>query len=498
MVSGLTYTGITAGDLRVGNLTYTYDNLGNIKTVKEGTELKESYTYDSLNQLVRHDSVTQNKTIVYTYDAGGNILNRKEYAYTTDADLSALTPETTVVYTYGDTSWKDKLTAYDGQSIAYDAIGNPITYRGWSNTWQGRQLSSTSQGGMTLSFKYNVDGIRTQKTVNGTATNYFLNGNKILAQKTGSTVTWFYYDQNGTRVAMEHGGKLYYYLYNLQGDVIALCDASSKQIVAKYSYDAWGKLLTKENLGTGTIADVNPFRYRGYYYDSETGMYYLNSRYYDPEVGRFPNIDAVIAQDGVSTGNNLFAYCRNNPIIYADHMGYYVCSNCGKYTPPSNRHSCTVHPPWETQLTEEERRMIANSKPSKPGPPSSKDGYVPPKKPPKNADGNGHVKSPSGKKGYQDKKGNVWVPDSDMHGGPGWVVEAPNGKHWHVYPGGKVRAHKAIVIYEGESTWVETDGFTFDTSPLPDISPEAVMIVATVAGVIVFLATGNPSAVPAQ
>ncbi|MBC8533587.1 RHS repeat-associated core domain-containing protein [Yeguia hominis] len=345
--------------MRVGNLTYTYDNLGNIKTVKEGTELKESYTYDSLNQLTRHDSVTQNKTIVYTYDAGGNILNRKEYAYTTDADLSAATPTSTVVYTYGDSTWKDKLTAYDGQSIAYDAIGNPITYRGWSNTWQGRQLASTSQGGMTLSFKYNVDGIRTQKTVNGTATNYFLNGNKILAQKTGSTVTWFYYDQEGTRVAMEHGGKLYYYLYNLQGDVIALCDASSKQIVAKYSYDAWGKLLTKENLGTGTIADVNPFRYRGYYYDSETGMYYLNSRYYDPEVGRFPNIDAVIAQDSVSTGNNLFAYCRNNPIIYADHMGYYVCSNCGKYTPPSNRHSCTVHPPEEIQLTESEKLKIA-------------------------------------------------------------------------------------------------------------------------------------------
>ena len=110
--------------MRVGNLTYTYDNLGNIKTVKEGTELKESYVYDSLNQLVRHNSVTQNKTWVYSYDAGGNILNRKEYAYTTEADLSALPPETTVVYTYGDTSWKDKLTAYDGQSIAYDAIGN--------------------------------------------------------------------------------------------------------------------------------------------------------------------------------------------------------------------------------------------------------------------------------------------------------------------------------------------------------------------------------------
>ncbi|MBC8533593.1 RHS repeat-associated core domain-containing protein [Yeguia hominis] len=327
--------------MRVGNLTYTYDNLGNIKTVKEGTELKESYTYDSLNQLVRHDSVTQNKTIVYTYDAGGNILNRKEYAYMTEADLSAATPTSTVVYTYGDSTWKDKLTAYDGQSIAYDAIGNPITYRGWSNTWQGRQLSSTSQGGMTLSFKYNVDGIRTQKTVNGTATDFFLNGTKILAQKTGNTVTWFYYDQEGTRVAMEHGGKLYYYLYNLQGDVIALCDASTKQIVAKYSYDAWGKLLTKE----GTLADANPFRYRGYYYDSETGMYYLNSRYYDPEVGRFLNLDAIMVPGDIPTGGNLFSYCRNNPIIHADHTGYYVCSLCRIYTPPSETHICPANYP---------------------------------------------------------------------------------------------------------------------------------------------------------
>ena len=119
---------------------------------------------------------------------------------------------------------------------------------------------------------------------------------------------------------MEHGGKLYYYLYNLQGDVIALCDASSKQIVAKYSYDAWGKLLTKENLGTGTIADVNPFRYRGYYYDSETGMYYLNARYYDPETGRFLNADALLGAN-VGAPYNLYSYCGNCPVNKADPSG---------------------------------------------------------------------------------------------------------------------------------------------------------------------------------
>ena len=287
---------------------------------------------------------------------------------------------------------------------------------------------------------------------------------------------------------------LYYYLYNLQGDVIGICEAATGNVVATYTYDAWGNILTKTNHGTGTIADVNPFRYRGYYYDSETGLYYLNSRYYDPETGRFLNADAVIAQDSVSTGNNLFAYCRNNPIVYADHMGYYVCSNCGKYTPPSGGHSCSVHPPWENQLTEEEI-MAASKKPFDPGAPGPEDGYVPPRKPPKNVDKNGKVKSPSGKRGYEDKKGNVWVPTPKMHGGSGWVIEAPNGNHSHVYSGGKARTHNAIVIYEGESVLVETSGFAFNTPSLPEISPEVVAIAATVFSIILLIATGNPSAV---
>ena len=114
----------------------------------------------------------------------------------------------TVPYAYGDTNWKDKLPSYDGTNITCDAIGNPLSYRGWTNTWEGRQISSTTDGTNMLLFKHNTGRIRTKKTVKGTATEYFLNGSQILVQKTGSTVAWFYYDQDGMRVAMEHSGTL--------------------------------------------------------------------------------------------------------------------------------------------------------------------------------------------------------------------------------------------------------------------------------------------------
>ncbi|MBC8533591.1 RHS repeat-associated core domain-containing protein [Yeguia hominis] len=247
-------------------------------------------------------------------------------------------------YTYGQRgllgSIESPTTTYQ---FGYDAFWNPTSVKVGTqalvtNAYEannGNLTSSTYGNGFVVGYGYDTLDRVTSKTYNGVrkfSWSYnrdgqigrhrdYVNGNKILAQKTGNTVTWFYYDQEGTRVAMEHGGKLYYYLYNLQGDVIALCDASSKQIVAKYSYDAWRKLLTKENLGTGTIADVNPFRYRGYYYDSETSLYYLNARYYDPETGRFLNADAIIGGNVGAAGYNLFAYAGNNPISMRDSDG---------------------------------------------------------------------------------------------------------------------------------------------------------------------------------
>ena len=147
-----------------------------------------------------------------------------------------------------------------------------------------------------------------------------LDGSTVLAQKTGNNTVWYYYDCNGTREALEYGGQVYYYLYNAQGDVMALYD-NDLNIVAEYTYDSWGKLLSVTGSLAETVGKTNPFRYRGYYYDSETELYYLNSRYYDPETGRFINADGYVSTGQGVLGNNMFTYCGNNPVVRVDSTG---------------------------------------------------------------------------------------------------------------------------------------------------------------------------------
>ena len=188
-------------------------------------------------------------------------------------------------------------------------------------TWQGRQLVKAEKD-KTVTYTYDSEGIRTSKTVGSTTTKYLLNGTQILAQKIGSTTLSFFYDQQGNRVAMADGNNnFYYYIYNVQGDVIALADASTGKLAATYTYDAWGK-CTVTNASGYTIGTQNPFRYRGYYYDTETSLYYLQTRYYDPEVGRFINADAFTSTDiSGALSANMFAYCENNPVMRHDPNG---------------------------------------------------------------------------------------------------------------------------------------------------------------------------------
>ena len=325
-VRGINYT-FAANGLSTHDRWYTYDNVGNILTEcrwisSSSKPVQESYTYDAKNQLTRHDSVTQNCTITYSYDAGGNITAKNIYAYTTGS-LDGKTATETVNYTYGNDAWKDELTSYKGEAIEYDEIGNPELYRGWTMGWEGRQLKSAGKNGTNLSFTYDSEGIRTSKTVGSTTTKYLLNGTQILAQKTGSTTLSFFYDQQGNRVGMADGkNNFYYYIYNVQGDVIALADASTGKLAVTYTYDAWGKVLSVNDTTANSVGTQNPFRYRGYYYDTETSLYYLQSRYYDPDTGRFINADTFISTDvsGVLSAN-MFAYCENNPIMRADPTG---------------------------------------------------------------------------------------------------------------------------------------------------------------------------------
>ena len=307
-------------------LSYTYDDNGNIETIRKNGVLQETYHYDVLNQLVRADSAAQNKSFVYAYDAGGNILSVKEYAYTTGALGTAVK---TTAYGYTDGTWKDLLTSYAGQSITYDGIGNPLSYRdGLSMTWRnGRELASLTKNGVTASYLYDESGLRTKKTVGGVVTNYHVINGVLYGEYTGSHRLLYMFDEAGTRYSFLYNGGTYYYVFNGQGDVIGITDGYGNML-ARYTYDAWGKPLTITD-GAGNdisgnashIANVNPFRYRGYYYDAESGLYYLQSRYYDPQTGRFINADGVGGKVGELGSHNIFAYCENNPIHRFDPIG---------------------------------------------------------------------------------------------------------------------------------------------------------------------------------
>ena len=303
---------------KTANFNYTYDANGNILSVSGDQTV--TYEYDDLGQLVWEKNAAAGKAWNYTYDNGGNILSRTEYTCSGNGTVSG--SGTTTSYTYGDAEWGDLLTAYDGEEITYDGIGNPLSYRGWTMSWQGgRQLSSMTKGNDTISFVYNESGLRTSKTVNGVTHSYVWQGSKLAADITDAYALYFHYDSSGdvigfTRTANGTDTE-YFYVKNLQGDILKVITATGTEAAA-YTYDAWGKLLT----ATGDLADINPLRYRGYFYDTETGLYYLQSRYYDPEVGRWINADNQIAGVGGDVmGYNMFTYCMNNPAEMSDSSG---------------------------------------------------------------------------------------------------------------------------------------------------------------------------------
>ena len=136
----------------------------------------------------------------------------------------------------------------------------------------------------------------------------------------GSNTLYFAYDASGTPMSVTYNGTNYYYATNIQGDVTAILNTSGTAVV-QYTYDAWGKILATTGSMASTLGAHNPLCYRGYVYDTETTLYYLQSRYYDPEMGRFINGDAYATTGQGVLGNNMFAYCRNNPVCYDDPTG---------------------------------------------------------------------------------------------------------------------------------------------------------------------------------
>lgn len=297
--------------------TYTYDDNGNITSINDGTKTI-TYTYDSANQLRREVYSDSGRWQEWTYDHNGNITMEDAVVGFSGGLGIGITSE----YSYGESGWGDLLKYIDGTEIVYDQIGNPESYKGWAFTWEhGRQLATAQKNGTTWRYTYNADGLRTLKTNDTDTWNYIYNGSQLMQMTKGTDTLNFTYDASGTPLTVKYNGTTYYYTTNIQGDVVAIL-ASNGTPVVSYSYDAWGNPTSPTGEKKDTLGVLNPLRYRGYVYDLETGLYYLQSRYYDPELGRFLNADVFSATGQGFVGNNMFAYCLNNPIIYKDDCGF--------------------------------------------------------------------------------------------------------------------------------------------------------------------------------
>ena len=307
LVSSITQPGCNCG--------YGYDDNGNIASATLNGKWT-GYTYDALGQLIQVNDHSDTRsgengtTWKYTYDLGGNILKKERFVYN-----DTTTPLESIIYEYGDANWRDKLTAVNGNAIAYDAIGNPLSDGTWTYTWQnGRQLQKMQKSGVTAEFVYNADGLRVQKTVNGVATKYTLHGKNAVHMKQGDDELHFFYDAQNRPAVVVYNNVPYAYVKNLQGDVIAILDAAGN-VVVSYVYDAWGAPIGKSGSMAETLGTVQPFRYRGYVFDEETGLYYLRSRYYNAERCRFVNADALLK-------GGLYCYCFNEPVYRKDSCGF--------------------------------------------------------------------------------------------------------------------------------------------------------------------------------
>ena len=273
-----------------------------------------------MNRLIREDNPTFGK-VTYEYDNTGNILCKtvkgKKYRYT-----------------YPQNGWKDQLLErsykeYDGTEVVerfeYDVLGNPTVYRNKSLLWQGRRLKQLDN----TSFTYDVNGIRTSKVHNSVLTKYIYDGNNLIAEQRGSEWIYYIYGVDGV-AGFRYNGATYLYRKNVQGDVTHIYkqeEDKSLTLVVEYVYDAWGNhdvLDANDELdySLSSIGNLNPFRYRSYYFDTESNLYYLQTRYYDPELGRFISADSIEYLDPETLGGlNLYAYCGNNPVMAVDPEG---------------------------------------------------------------------------------------------------------------------------------------------------------------------------------
>ena len=310
-----------------------YNTNGNITKFGNNT-----YVYDGINRLTRENNADLNKSFTYAYDTRGNITQKREYAYTTG---TLGTATATKNFTYDN---NNRLTSDSSNSYSYDNLGNPTYYKGATFTWKGNKLTAVTKNAKTYELEYDCNGLLHCKNYVNDSSKikeyFYYDGDKLIYDliyrdgvhypdslsytynKQGVTGFYFHdvYGDNGGA----NGGN-YTFRKNLFGDITEIYQGAT--CVAKYKYDAWGNCTVCNPDGTVNtsetfIGNINPFRYRGYYWDNDLQLYYLQTRYYDPTVCRFISPDSHEYLDPETFGGlNLYAYCYNNPISYADPSG---------------------------------------------------------------------------------------------------------------------------------------------------------------------------------
>ncbi len=306
-------------------ISYGYDKRGYVTSATNGSTAWK-YHYDAGGQLIQEENPVQQKTFVYQYDEGGNLLEVKSYPMTDSAELEGSgTVEKT--FTYGST-WKDQLAAVtmDGKTrtFTYDANGNMISDGKDTYSWtKGSLLEKVTGDGLEAVYTYDASGIRTSKKVNGTTTEYLIAGGSVLGEKKNGVWQYYLYDGDGQLSAISYKGGDYYYIRDNLRTITGLVDANGAAVV-NYRYDSWGRMLDITGSMAETLGKDNPYRYKGYCYDEETGMYYLKSRYYAPEICRFISADDIAAMlDSPMSlwDKNLYVYCDNDPVNKKDDDG---------------------------------------------------------------------------------------------------------------------------------------------------------------------------------
>ena len=362
-------------------------------------------------------------------------------------------------------------------------MGNPLDYyNDFTYHWEGRELRTALSSDGLIVFMYNEDGTRFLKNHDGFQTDYYYDGTRLIAEKNQNETIIYIYDDYGSVIGMQYRlttyaedvWDVYWFERNLQGDVVAVYNTVGEKLIS-YTYDAWGNFTTTYyNNGASTTAIKNPFRYRGYYYDQDLGLYFVGVRYYDPVTGRWINPDSALYHSML--GYNMFVYCNNNPVNFCDPTGQnaevlknvwqllgalplvdgplpvgdialialatistivavvdaieWVSQNISDEDADAPK--SITEPEGEREVDEDGHPVV------KPGEqPTEEDGYIPPK------GGAVKGKTKDGQVGWKDKNGNIWVPaptgTKSGHGGGHWDVNSPKGGYTNVYPGGNTR-----------------------------------------------------------